>query len=82
MLPDGQSRRLDYVVRVNGDHARPQLEEDKHTDPLWIDETLAGLLLEHRAAGDSGIYRVVLVAFGWIGRADANRQRPGSEAAV
>ncbi|GLU49331.1 NUDIX hydrolase [Nocardiopsis ansamitocini] len=45
---DGVERfEVDYLVRVEGDLAAPELEWEKHTEFAWVDETGLDLLADH-----------------------------------
>ncbi|MFC4106627.1 NUDIX domain-containing protein [Micromonospora zhanjiangensis] len=57
---DGLDRiENDFLVRVDGDLARPRLEAGKHTEFRWIAEHETVILDEHREAGDGLLRRIV-----------------------
>jgi 8-oxo-dGTP diphosphatase len=57
---DGVARvEADFLVRVDGDLARPRLEEGKHTESRWIAESEVDVLDEHRDVNDGLIRRIV-----------------------
>ncbi|MBB6121063.1 NUDIX domain-containing protein [Nocardiopsis algeriensis] len=57
---DGVTRReVDYLVRVEGDLSAPQLEKDKHTEFMWVDEPLLPKLRDARDPGDYFITDIV-----------------------
>ncbi|KXK62526.1 NUDIX hydrolase [Micromonospora rosaria] len=61
---DGLTRvESDFLVRVDGDLARPRLEEGKHTEFRWLAEDEVGLLDEHRHVNDGLIRRIAEDAF-------------------
>jgi 8-oxo-dGTP diphosphatase len=56
---DGIERvETDYLVRVDGDLARPQLEAGKHTEFRWLTESEIEVLDEHREVND-GLIRTI-----------------------
>jgi 8-oxo-dGTP pyrophosphatase MutT (NUDIX family) len=56
---DGLARvESDFLVRVDGDLARPRLEEGKHTEFRWLAEHEIDLLDEHRDVNDGLIRRI------------------------
>ncbi|MCW6002977.1 NUDIX domain-containing protein [Micromonospora sp. CPCC 205371] len=56
---DGIRRvETDYLVRVDGDLARPQLEAGKHTEFRWLAESEIEVLDEHRDVND-GLIRTI-----------------------
>lgn len=56
---DGIERvETDYLVRVDGDLARPQLEAGKHTEFRWLTESEIEVLDEHRDVND-GLIRTI-----------------------
>jgi 8-oxo-dGTP diphosphatase len=56
---DGIQRvETDYLVRVDGDLARPQLEAGKHTEFRWLTESEIEVLDEHRDVND-GLIRTI-----------------------
>jgi 8-oxo-dGTP diphosphatase len=56
---DGIARvETDYLVRVDGDLARPQLEAGKHTEFRWLTESEIEVLDEHRDVND-GLIRTI-----------------------
>ena len=61
---DGIERvETDYLVRVDGDLTRPQLEEGKHTEYRWLAEDELDVLDEHRDVNDGLIRRIAEDAF-------------------
>lgn len=57
---DGVARReIDYLIEVNGDLLHPQLEQELHHDPRWVDRTEALALLDGTHQSD-GIVRIVV----------------------
>ncbi|SCL15463.1 ADP-ribose pyrophosphatase YjhB, NUDIX family [Micromonospora rhizosphaerae] len=61
---DGLERvESDFLVRVDGDLARPRLEEGKHTEFRWLAEGDVALLDEHRDVIDGLIRRIAEDAF-------------------
>jgi 8-oxo-dGTP diphosphatase len=57
---DGLDRvEIDFLVRVDGDLARPRLEVGKHTEFRWLAEHETGILDEHREVDDGLIRRIV-----------------------
>ncbi|WP_329105979.1 NUDIX domain-containing protein [Micromonospora sp. NBC_01699] len=56
---DGLARvESDFLVRVDGDLARPRLERDKHTEFRWLAEHEIAVLDEHRDVNDGLIRRI------------------------
>lgn len=56
---DGIARvETDYLVRVDGDLARPQLEAGKHTEFRWLTESEIEVLDEHRDV-NNGLIRTI-----------------------
>lgn len=61
---DGLDRvETDFLVRVDGDLARPRLEADKHTEFRWLAEQDIAVLDEHRDVNDGLIRRIAQDAF-------------------
>ncbi|MBM0237996.1 NUDIX domain-containing protein [Micromonospora sp. ATA32] len=61
---DGLQRvETDFLVRVDGDLARPRLEPGKHTEFRWLAERDIALLDEHRDVNDGLIRRITEDAF-------------------
>ncbi|MFC0507117.1 NUDIX domain-containing protein [Micromonospora costi] len=61
---DGLERvESDWLVRVDGDLARPALEAGKHTEYRWLAEDDVSLLDEHRDVNDGLIRRIAEEAF-------------------
>jgi 8-oxo-dGTP diphosphatase len=61
---DGIDRvETDFLVRVDGDLTRPQLEEGKHTEYRWLSEGELDVLDEHRDDNDGLIRRIAEEAF-------------------
>ncbi|SCL39140.1 NUDIX domain-containing protein [Micromonospora pallida] len=61
---DGIERvETDFLVRVDGDLDRPQLEAGKHTEFRWITEQEVAVLDEHRDVNDGLIRRMAENAF-------------------
>ncbi|PZF87229.1 NUDIX hydrolase [Micromonospora deserti] len=61
---DGLARvESDWLVRVDGDLARPELEEGKHTEFRWLAADEVALLDEHRDVNDGLIRRIAEEAF-------------------
>ncbi|MFD0785941.1 NUDIX domain-containing protein [Micromonospora azadirachtae] len=61
---DGLARiEYDWLVRVEGDLARPRLEVGKHTEFRWLAEEDVALLDEHRDVNDGLIRRIADEAF-------------------
>jgi 8-oxo-dGTP diphosphatase len=59
---DGIERvETDYLVRVDGDLARPQLEAGKHTEFRWLTESEIEVLDEHREV-NNGLIRTIAEA--------------------
>ncbi|MBE3000317.1 NUDIX domain-containing protein [Nocardiopsis sp. HNM0947] len=57
---DGVTRHeVDYLVRVEGDLQDPRLERDKHTEYLWVDDSLVHRLRDERDPGDYFITDIV-----------------------
>ncbi|WAE72839.1 NUDIX domain-containing protein [Streptomonospora nanhaiensis] len=57
---DGVTRHeVDYLVRVEGDLSAPRLEPDKHTEHLWVDDSLVHRLRDERDPGDYFITDIV-----------------------
>jgi 8-oxo-dGTP pyrophosphatase MutT (NUDIX family) len=57
---DGLTRHeVDYLVRVEGDLSAPRLEPDKHTEYMWVDESLVDRLHDHRDPGEYFITDIV-----------------------
>ena len=57
---DGLVRHeVNYLVRVEGDLSAPRLEEGKHTEFLWVDDSLVHLLRDAREPDDYFITDVV-----------------------
>ncbi|WP_017610150.1 NUDIX hydrolase [Nocardiopsis xinjiangensis] len=57
---DGITRHeSDYLVRVEGDLQAPQLEPDKHTEYMWVDDSLVHRLRDERDPGDYFITDIV-----------------------
>ena len=50
---------MNYLVRVEGDLSAPRLEEGKHTEFLWVDDSLVHLLRDAREPDDYFITDVV-----------------------
>ncbi|WP_231929729.1 NUDIX hydrolase [Micromonospora inositola] len=56
---DGRDRlETDFLVRVDGDLARPRLEVGRHTEFRWLAEEEIALLDEHRDVNDGLIRRI------------------------
>lgn len=56
---DGLDRlETDFLVRVDGDLARPRLEVGKHTEFRWLAEDELDILDEHRHVNDGLIRRI------------------------
>ncbi|GIE49659.1 hypothetical protein Ani05nite_31930 [Amorphoplanes nipponensis] len=56
---DGRDRHeTDFLVRVDGDLARPRLEEGKHTEFRWLGPDDLAVLDETRAVDDGMIRRI------------------------
>lgn len=56
---DGIARvETDYLVRVDGDLARPHLEAGKHTEFRWLTESEIEVLDEHRDV-NNGLIRTI-----------------------
>ena len=61
---DGVDRvETDFLVRVDGDLSRPRLEEGKHTEFRWLDESQTALLDENRHDNDGLIRHIAENAF-------------------
>ncbi|MEU8259783.1 NUDIX domain-containing protein [Micromonospora sp. NPDC048999] len=61
---DGLARvETDFLVRVDGDLARPRLEVGKHTEFRWLGEEDVVVLDEHRHVNDGLIRRIAEDAF-------------------
>jgi 8-oxo-dGTP diphosphatase len=61
---DGVDRvEIDFLVRVDGNLARPRLEEGKHTEFRWLTERDIDLLDENRDTDDGVIRGVVEQGF-------------------
>jgi 8-oxo-dGTP diphosphatase len=59
---DGIERvETDYLVRVDGDLARPRLEAGKHTEFRWLTESEIEVLDEHREV-NNGLIRTIAEA--------------------
>jgi 8-oxo-dGTP diphosphatase len=59
---DGIERvETDYLVRVDGDLARPRLEAGKHTEFRWLTESEIEVLDEHRDV-NNGLIRTIAEA--------------------
>ncbi|MFE1470304.1 MULTISPECIES: NUDIX hydrolase [Nocardiopsis] len=57
---DGLTRHeVDYLVRVEGDLDAPRLEPGKHTEFLWVDDSLVHRLHDDRDPGDYFITDIV-----------------------
>lgn len=57
---DGRTRsEIDYLIRVDGDLANPTLEEGKHTEFMWVDESKLDLLIDSRDPGEYFIREIV-----------------------
>ena len=57
---DGVVRHeVNYLVRVEGDLSAPRLEEGKHTEFLWVDDSLVHLLRNEHDPSDYFITDVV-----------------------
>lgn len=57
---DGVVRHeVDYLVRVEGDLGAPRLEPGKHTEYLWVDDSLVDQLRDGRDPDDYFITKVV-----------------------
>ncbi|MBR8740591.1 NUDIX domain-containing protein [Nocardiopsis sp. MG754419] len=57
---DGITRReIDYLVRVDGDLDAPALEVGKHTEYMWVDDSLVDRLRDARDPGDYFITDIV-----------------------
>ncbi|WP_047871887.1 NUDIX domain-containing protein [Nocardiopsis sp. RV163] len=57
---DGLTRHeVDYLVRVEGDLGAPRLEPGKHTEFLWVDDSLVHRLRDDRDPGDYFIADIV-----------------------
>lgn len=57
---DGVVRHeVDYLVRVEGDLSTPRLEAGKHTEFLWVDDSLVHRLRDERDPSDYFITDVV-----------------------
>ena len=63
-LIDGRKyREFVFLANVEGWLDRPQLEEGKVSEALWISEKELDILLENRPSGDRYIYNIVLDGF-------------------
>lgn len=61
---DGIDRvESDFLVRVDGDTARPRLEEGKHTGFRWIRPDQVSVLDENRGVDDGMMRRIVADGF-------------------
>jgi 8-oxo-dGTP pyrophosphatase MutT (NUDIX family) len=61
---DGVERvEHDFLVRVEGDLARPRLEAGKHTEFRWITEADVDVLLAERLPGDVLARQIVTAGF-------------------
>jgi 8-oxo-dGTP pyrophosphatase MutT (NUDIX family) len=61
---DGLDRiETDFLVRVDGDLARPRLEEGKHTEFRWLAADELDVLDEHRDVNDGLIRRIAEAGF-------------------
>ena len=57
---DGLARReIDYLIEASGDLQHPQLEQELHHDPRWVDREQALALLDGTHQSD-GIVRIVV----------------------
>ncbi|MEJ3742443.1 NUDIX domain-containing protein [Actinomycetes bacterium KLBMP 9797] len=64
---DGVARvESDYLVRVDGDLARPRLEAGKHTEFRWLAESELDVLDEHRDVNDGLIRTIVADGFAML----------------
>ncbi|WP_053736801.1 NUDIX hydrolase [Nocardia sp. NRRL S-836] len=54
----------DFVVEVEGDLSRPELEWEKHPRFAWVGADGLSLLMENRAPGDTAVHDVVARALG------------------
>ncbi|TQN33004.1 ADP-ribose pyrophosphatase YjhB (NUDIX family) [Haloactinospora alba] len=62
---DGVDRyEIDYLVRVDGDLSAPELEREKHTEFMWVDENETHLLRDHRDPGDYFVADIVALGLG------------------
>jgi hypothetical protein len=71
--PDGPSddqprREADFLVEVDGDLDRPQIEADKFTNWRWVTRADLPVLRENRAPGDDFILDLVTRALDLAGR--------------
>jgi mutator protein MutT len=61
---DGIERiEADFLIRVDGDLTRPQLEVGKHTEFRWLAEDELDVLDEHRDVNDGLIRRIAEEGF-------------------
>jgi 8-oxo-dGTP pyrophosphatase MutT (NUDIX family) len=64
---DGVARvESDYLVRVDGDLARPRLEAGKHTEFRWLAESELDVLDEHRDVNNGLIRTIVADGFAML----------------
>jgi 8-oxo-dGTP pyrophosphatase MutT (NUDIX family) len=61
---DGRDRvEQDFLVRVDGDLARPRLEEGRHTEWRWVTEAELAQLLAEESLGHQLLREVVAAGF-------------------
>jgi mutator protein MutT len=66
---DGRPRiEEDFLVRVDGDLSRPCLEEGRHTEFRWIEESDLDVVVDSRAPGDLLIRRLLAEGFAAVRR--------------
>ena len=54
-----ERREFDFLVAVDGDLARPRLEEEKVSEFRWLASNELDVLRENRAPADLAVYRIV-----------------------
>ncbi|HEX6655232.1 MAG TPA: NUDIX hydrolase, partial [Candidatus Limnocylindria bacterium] len=54
---------IDYLIEVDGDLLKPQLEQELHHDPRWVDRAEALELLDGTHQSDGIVRTVVERAF-------------------
>ena len=54
-----ERREFDFLVAVDGDLARPRLEEEKISEFRWLASNELDVLRENRAPADLAVYRIV-----------------------